>query len=334
MPMLICPKNGEIIDTHTELQNEFIKRIEKDGTEAALEWFLPIKNFMECSAPRPLRFAWSVDGSKSYLFELSETEDFKDPIIRKTDKNSLSITNLKTGQKYFWRVNGSDIYSFETMNNKFRFIEIGGVHNVRDVGGINVKQGLLYRGADLQNGYDISEDGKDTFVNELKIKTELNLRRDTPFPYPHSPAGENVRYVRLIYRPYKEIFEDEHRRGIVEIMNFLSDESVYPVFLHCLGGADRTGMIALYIRALLGECDEDIFIDYELTSLSNYAGGLEEGSTDTGSRSRNSKYVKEFFEMYAKYEGNNLAERTESFLLECGVTRETIEKIRKIFAKQ
>ena len=116
-------------------------------------------------------------------------------------------------------------------------------------------------------------------------------------------------------------------------MNYLADESVYPLFLHCLGGADRTGMIVLYIRALLGECDEDIFVDYELTTLSNYAGGFEEGSTDTGSRSRNGSYFREFLDEFAKYEGTNLAERTESFLLSCGVTSDTIEKIRKIFKK-
>ena len=116
-------------------------------------------------------------------------------------------------------------------------------------------------------------------------------------------------------------------------MDVFADEENYPIYFHCYGGADRTGMIALYLRALLGESDEDIFIDYELTSLSSYTKGESEGVTGFGFRSRESDYFKEFLRLYSVYGGKNLAERTESFLLSCGGEKETIERIRRILKK-
>lgn len=327
------PDEGAIVDTHTELQDEFIDRIHAHGTTAALEWLLPYKTEVELCLPKRLCFSWPEDGSESYLLELAESADFHDAQAIRTEGTTAELTNLKIGQDYFWRINGSDTRTFTTADSKYRFIKVGGLLNVRDVGGINIKQGLIYRGADLQNGYEITEEGKRVFTEELKIKTELNLRRDTDFPYPHSPAGESVRYVRLVYRPYREIFEDEHRRGIVDIMNFLADEDNYPTYIHCLGGADRTGMIALYLRAIAGESDEDMLTDYELTSLSTYALGLTEGVADTGFRNRNSEYFTTFLDMLSEYNGNTLGERLISFLLDCGVGQKTLDKIRSIIKK-
>ena len=57
------PENGAVINTHTPIQNTFIDMIHTHGTEAALEWLLPIKNGCECSYPQPVPLRWEEDGS-------------------------------------------------------------------------------------------------------------------------------------------------------------------------------------------------------------------------------------------------------------------------------
>ena len=330
---LIYPENHSVIDTHTDIQNQFIDLIEEQGISSALDCLLPRKDGTELTFPKSVRFTWESDGSESYVFELAENDEFSRSYAVRTSDTFLEVVNLKIGQKYYWRVNGGECRTFETKNNKFRFIKIDGVLNVRDLGGINIKQGLLYRGGEINKEYIITEAGKLTFREQLNINTEINLRKDMDLPNGISCVGEDVRYKRLPYRPYVEMFEDEHRREICEIMEFLADEENYPIYFHCLGGADRTGMVAFLLRALLGESDEDILIDYELTSLSSYALGLAEGVRALGFRSREGEYFTNFLAIFNKYKGNTFSEKAEAFLLECNVAPSTIESIRNILKK-
>ena len=331
-PKLIYPPEGFVFDTHTHMQNEFIEKITSVGIDDALKWLEGVKGNLECSYPEVLTFSWEGGAFCEYVFELSQNEDFVDSYSIKCNEPSCSISNLKVGEKYFWRVNNGKPNSFCTKNNHIRFIKIDGALNVRDLGANKIKQGLIYRGSDLCSHYKITDSGKDTFVNELKIKTEVELRKERCEKV--SAAGGGVVYKHLPYRPYKEIFEEEHRKGICRIMDFLSDESNYPIYIHCLGGADRTGMIAFFLRALANESDEFIHLDYELTSLSTYAYGLAEGAEANGYRSRNSSYYQEFLGLLDAYApSKTLHEKVKSFLFDCGVKKECMEKITKIICK-
>lgn len=330
MCTLICPQNGVVIDTHTHIQGEFIRQIREQGIAAALEWLLPRKNDGELTYPQPIQFQWSCDDSSQYVFELSEDAAFAAPYTIHTDSTDCTVTNLKIGQTYYWRVNGGAYNTFSTLDNQYRFLQVDGALNVRDLGGIHIKQGLLYRGSEIDREYKISNAGKRVLKEDLKIKSEINLRKEMEHRNAESCIGEGVRYQYLPYRPYGEMFEQEHRDGIVTIMEFLADENNYPVYFHCLGGADRTGMIAFLLRGLLGEADEDILIDYELTSLSSYAHGRAEGVSSLGFRSRETEYFQNFRSLFDAYNGNSIAEKTESFLMNCNVKLSTIEKIRSI----
>ena len=331
MAKLIFPQNGYVFDTHTQIQNEFIGIIEREGIDKALQWLRPLKDGSEYTYPESLTFVWE-DASEEAVFELSKKEDFTDAAVVKTQKNSCTLTNLEIGTKYYWRVDGGQSNWFETKDNLFRFIRVDGLLNVRDVGGIALRQGMLYRGSELNGHFTITEAGKNTFINELKIKTELDLRKPWLGLIDVCPAGEEVALVQLPYRPYKEVVFDEHKQGICRIMEFLSDETVYPVYMHCMGGADRTGMIAFYLRALAGEDIDSIHLDYEITGLSSYALGAAEGAD--GFRSRYADYYVEFLDIMASYApGKPIAEQVKAFLLSCGVTEATIEKIMTILKK-
>lgn len=327
---LIAPPCGYLFDTHTRIQNLFIEKIREQNIDVALDWLSTIKN-AELSYPEALQFVWS--GAERALFELSENEDFFEAYSLQCDAPFCEINNLKIGTKYYWRVNGGEARTFYTKDNDIRFIKIDGVLNVRDIGGRNIKQGLVYRGSDLDIVYKITEAGKETFCNQLGIKTEMDLRKDAD---PNRPCvfGDRARLISFPYRPYIAVFEDEFRQEICEIMEFLAEEANYPVYIHCFGGADRTGMIALYLRALAGECDEFIHMDYELTSLSTYAYGFAEGAENNGFRKRSSSYYSEFLEALDAYApGAALSDKVRAFLLDCGVKNECIHKILKIIAK-
>ena len=326
------PPDGYVFDTHTDVQNDFIEKIEEEGIDSAIKWLKSFKN-SELSHPRDLTFKW--DGESGDVFEISKDEDFFKSEKTVCATPQCKITNLEVGTEYFWRINDGKTHSFHTKDNRFRFIKIDGVLNVRDIGGININQGLLYRGSDMDICYQITDSGKKAFCEELKIKTEIELRHDADGTRP-SAAGEGVTLKHLPYKAYETVFEEEWKKAIVPIMEFLSHEENYPVYIHCLGGADRTGMIAIYLRALCGESDRDIHLDYELTSLSTYAYGLAEGAAADGFRRRDSVYYNDEFikvlETYAP--SNGLPVQIREFLKSCGVTDECMDKIISVIKKK
>ena len=328
MTKLIYPENAFLFDTHTDLQNEFLRRIKEDGIDSALVWLEPEKNNTESSHPRSLVFSWETRGRARLA--ISKNEDLSDAWIYETEESSYEVENFEIGERYYWQVNDSEIRYFDTKNEFPRFIHIEGLLNVRDVGGVNIKQGLLYRGSELNRCFEATEKGKEAFAKQLGIKFDMDLRGAIPEVYHECPI-EGVTYKLLPYRPYKEVFEDQHKHGIRKIMEFLAEESNYPVFFHCMGGADRTGMIALFMRALAGEEDDVIHTDYEMTGLSMYAGGAAENAQ--GFRRRNAPYYMEFREMLDEYGKGPFRDKVENFLLAAGVKQETIDKVKKIIIK-
>ena len=90
-------------------------------------------------------------------------------------------------------------------------------------------------------------------------------------------------------------------------------------------------MIAMYLRALLGETDEELLCDYELTSLSMYAGGVGEGIEGEGFRSRNNSYVRETLEHLKTYsDAPTLGGRLRDFLRVCKIPEETLSRVAEI----
>ena len=94
MVKLISPKCGSVVRTQTDVQREFIKRIAEDGTEAAIEWLLPLKAGKEQSYPMSLVLSWEGDGSRSYEVVLSERDDIADGFTYVTEEEKLAVFQL------------------------------------------------------------------------------------------------------------------------------------------------------------------------------------------------------------------------------------------------
>lgn len=322
MIKLNSPLDGETIELLTGNQQKFLKSDRKDIKPENFDHLnLKKQDKDDWSFPREITFKWESVGEST--IQISEKETF-DEYYSKVAEQCCDFTNLKCGTRYFWRVvcgnEISDTFYFDTADKYPRFLKLEGLSNVRDCGGWKtetgerIKQGLLYRGCEMNSHIDITENGLKTMREMLKIKSVLDLRGSSEIV--KDVYKEN--YINIPVNPYSYWFDDpETSRKVFE---FLSDKNNYPIYFHCWGGADRTGTLAFLLGSLLGQKYDDLIDDYEATSISIW-----------GVRSRNSKeHFQSFINDLNKLEGATLAEKTKTHFLSCGVTEAEIENFRKI----
>ena len=278
----------------------------------------------------PVRLAWKGDGSVRYTLYLADNENFDNATsyVIPGLLGEIEIYNLMPSTTYYWKVDGdkagdtSDVSRFTTEDLPVRLIYAEGTSNVRDAGGWSagstfVNYGKIYRGNQL-NGYGnwgdnkLTEEGLKTFKDDLKIRTEIDLRTQNK-----DDANQTTNYVDATFPYYKctigqytDIFEDSvwnalpndgntksdtmenkndarrlsyatgnairnenaMKRSLKTVFEVLADESNYPVYIHCNAGADRTGTAVFLINGLLGVSEADLIRDYELTSFSKVSG--------------------------------------------------------------
>ena len=275
----------------------------------------------------------------------------------------IPMANLEIARTYYWRVTArvpcgpqcsprhdcrkrrrtvsSGIASFRTEDFAPRWIAIEGrVQNIRDFGGRRtadgrrVKQGLAYRGQGLNDNSPSGEaPGPNRLTVEdvkyltgtLGIRTDLDLRsgRETA-GLAESPLGPEVAFILRSSPSYGGIFREEGMKTMAENFRVFCDRKSYPVYFHCIGGADRTGSLAYVMNAVLGVDRREIETDWEATF---YPAIPDANPAKDVWRKR-----LDFDEGFAKYgkEGDSLALRAERYLIDCGITKEEIETFRSI----
>ena len=294
-------------------------------------------------AARPMTLYYEVSGLpagekvKSAEVLVADNEAMTSPMRYTTsgNKSSVDVYNLKTGTQYYFRVKltlaGGAVATaggcFQTAEGP-RIMTVGGVCNIRDIGGWKttdgrvIKQGLLYRGRELDGSveatYLINAEGVNTMLTQLGIKTEMDLRMPSENPYGLNVLGPGVEHIYYSAPMYVNIFNGtENPEKIRAIFADLADESKYPVYLHCTYGQDRTGTVCYLLGALLGMDADSLAKEYALSGLCY--GGVEQ----------------ELFEAFVlkvgSLPGNTLSEKVESYLVSIGVTAEEIASIRSIF---
>ncbi len=332
---------GENISVHTELQAEFlsepiIELFDKPYNEGVWgENLWEIANgTAELSRPLPITFSWSAtyNGNSrfyGYLLTLSQNSDLSNAKYYSLYETSIDIYNLNIGTDYYWNVTA--IYSdgmyvsptdkFSVSDSAPRNLYIEGVTNVRDLGGWNIdgktiNQGVIYRMGGLN---DITEEGKQTFKEELGIKTELDLRiggevvevfyKDENINFYNVPM--NSTYC-LQYNP----------KEIVKAFEILGDESNYPIAIHCSIGTDRTGMMAFVINGLLGASYEQLNYEYMFSNLGNIGRGRNTWDLFLYRANHINKCA-----------GDTFAEKTYNYLLKIGVKAEHIDTVIKMMTQ-
>lgn len=285
-------------------------------------------------------FEWNeIDGATGYTLKISTNQSLENAVEIETADNSEEVCNLFAGEKYYWQViakiGGNDlvsnIFSFRTVPSP-RTIYLEGVSNTRDIGGYltesgkRVKQGMVYRSANLD---DITEAGINTAKNIYNIKTDLDLRGDNDgLSGQHSPLTyiDENNYLHKSGAWYLgdngiETNGDRVKAGIEAFAN----PNNFPMVVHCAVGRDRTGTMCMLINGLLGVSKEDLFLDFELSFFS------VDGCKNAASASQminhfNTTY--NYINTTYKSAGDTFSARVEAYLLEIGVSQETIDAIK------
>ncbi len=314
---------------HTELQSQFLA---DDYNKISIY----AKGKAELSLPEPITIDLNtLESIENCIFVLSEDKDFKVETLNiKLEDRNLEIYNLKIQIPYYYKVvNSNDEVilnnSFIVNDNLIRNLYVDGVTNFRDLGGAltndknRIKQGLIYRSSKwtADDGTDplITDKGKETIANVLKIKTELDLREtsDNENGGLTQSAVEGVNYISFPLKSGGNCLL-LNKESLNDLFKILADESNYPLVFHCSIGTDRTGMVAFVIENLLGVSKDDVYRDYLFSNFGNI------------NTSRTKSAIDNMYSTINSAKGDNNSEKMYNYLINNGVNKEYIDKVIEI----
>lgn len=327
-----CPEETIIESSNTFVEllrpehKAFLKLRKKEA-----DWKDLKRGIQDLSTPLPLRIRAGIPGNASSgTLELSKTRDFSEFISRPMKEGlSAPIQNLNPGRTYYWRVrsaNGiSGISTFSTSPQPPRWIAAAGLSNIRDLGGWKtlrggrIRQDMIFRGSELDDHMNTGPEGIRVLKDFLHIKTELDLRKN-PEGYRSPLEKAGIRRFAFPLLSYEEILTKDQMRCCGRLFSFLADPRIYPVYLHCWGGADRTGTVVYLLETLLGVSKTDRIRDYEITSFAIF---------EERSRMKWEAFQEKWNSFHAKTESG----KAVCFLRECGVSNREIQQIRKMLVE-
>lgn len=322
MIKLLTPQNGACISTLSAEQANFL-----NSQSVTLENQSQRCENEDKSLPCPVRFCFDpkIDGTVVLNDAHGHTTEYA------AHGGVAYVYNLFTGTEYSWYVRigymRSESSCFFTESDVPRLLLVDGLSNVRDIGGYEsslggrVRQGMVYRSSELDCSRKITQSGIKTLVNELGIRTDLDLRGANGEPVGAVLDSNVIRWVNFPMEAYSEIFTQEQKQLYRKSFEFLANKDVYPIVAHCQAGMDRTGTWIYVLGALLGIDEGDLMSDYETSSFSVW-----------GPRSRHSNTFQDFLKLFHSY-GKSARLAAEGFLTDCGVSKTTIDKIRDILVE-
>ena len=218
-----------------------------------------------------------------------------------TDSSEGIIHNMIPNQTYYWELaDDHDVYGYVKAIANRRLLDVNGVRNLRDLGGLavdtngdgiadhTVKYGKLFRGEKPST----SQSSKNAFIS-LGIDEELDLRAASEV------GSSEVHLDNYKLRELKHYQIDRANypsnynmtRSVVReaMQDIVAGNSIY---FHCRIGADRTGTLAYILEGLLQVTDEERLEDYEMTFFFGLINRHRYYSTDpTSSVSKTEKFV-------------------------------------------
>ena len=287
----------------------------------------------------PVTLKWTCDNGWYYQVYLSDERHFVNSEKYLTTETSLTIDNIIPNREYYWKVKVTDNDGGQKFSNVYTFtptayvrtMDIDGVKNMRDVGGLvttdgkTIQYGIMYRSAHFDS---ITEKGKEQ-IKRLGVKTDVDLRGESSTV---SPLGENVR--RLNYNAPYYVDEadgngiqsglngaESYVKEFVKEFKACADPDNYPIGFHCSLGRDRTGTLAAMLYAVSGVSRYDIVKEYELSWLSTAAAnnqGIQIGS------------INKLCNFIESKDGETFKDKACNFLLSIGVTQAELNSVRDI----
>lgn len=167
----------------------------------------------------------------------------------------------------------------------------------------------------------LTDEGRRYLLEEVGLRTELDIRSAGEcYGMTGSPLGDRVKWImntsHAYVRPGTPAWDGPFKKNF----EILLDESVYPLDFHCIGGRDRTGILAAMLGMLLGVSEDEMCLEWEITSYKIF--DMNFIHKDTYDIFKNG---------LAEYPGETWTEKAENYVLSIGFTREDINHFREMF---
>lgn len=294
------------------------------------------------SMPKPVCCTWNNISTRSestvYDLLISTDSSFEDPLVFKgLPVPRRDVVNLYIGTRYLWKVIARDgdaelavspVWEFTTHASPPRCLHVPGITNVRDIGGWNlsgnrrIRQGMMYRSSEMHGHVDITDEGRQVLIEDLRIRTDVDLRGTSEEPRAVLDQSR-VKWINIPISPYGHIVEDGSSESYRQIFEIFAEHSAYPILFHCWGGCDRVGTVAFLLNALLGLDFNSLIRDYELSSLSIWEERDHQGD----------RFQSLLSALLPFGDGkDDVGTQAQNYLRSIGVTTEEITSIRALLA--
>ena len=310
----------------------------------------------------PIKLTWEDDGLdyEGAVVKFWSKEDFSDvreaPIV--VDQTnyivSAELPNLFRATKYRVQVVTADedaSQGFEFTTGDYpRTITMGGVHNVRDIGGfmtsygVRTNQGLMYRGYYIDDksgghGVNYSEEVQKVQEEVMKIGYEIDLQKESETNGRTASALNSdvtpCDYICRTLVSYENFLKQDSYKNLPEVMHIMANSDKQHTYFHCWGGADRTGMLDFFINAILGVSYTDLIEEFELTTQTNNKRCHMHNSSSAHYPKFMDAFINGYTDNGKTWDGFDpeatVNENCEKWMIEyAGVAEEDIERIREI----
>ena len=151
------------------------------------------------------------------------------------------------------------------------------------------------------------------------IRSDIDLRSDDEcYGMTGSPLGPTATWFHYSYSAYSGAFTTNGMAVTKKVFDVFMDDSNYPIVFHCIGGADRTGTVAMFLEALLGVPEEEVWKDY-----------LTTGFVGVVSDANHKKSFGNAMNKLKEFPGETLADKAEAYFLKLGFTKDDVKRLRE-----
>ena len=168
-----------------------------------------------------------------------------------------------------------------------RWIHLGGVENVRDLGGLPLRDGGRTRFGELLRSArldELTESDVEFLTDKVGLRTVIDLRssreveRDGPTPLERAGVRtERLSVLPLGQRPIPRDDEDPqlfnyrgyltHRPdSMLAAVRLLTEPDAGPALVHCAAGKDRTGVFCALVSDAVGVTRDAVVEDYSMSN--------------------------------------------------------------------
>ncbi len=176
------------------------------------------------------------------------------------------------------------------MSGTDRALQVDGLLNVRDLGGLStadgrrVRRGRVIRSDNLRG---LTDQGVVSLVRDVRPRLVVDLRTEAECEREGCGLShiQDIRYVNVALTPKAALDEAQVAAGLatnlyddyllqirdnsapmVRGLRLLAEEDHLPAVVHCTAGKDRTGVLVALLLDLLGVEREQVVADYAQTT--------------------------------------------------------------------